>query len=53
MWYMRRVSEARARWFGAGLVVLALGVLALAGGAAIGQAASQPADRCVRDQGAE
>jgi uncharacterized repeat protein (TIGR01451 family) len=42
MGYVRRLGGVRARWFGAGFVVLALGVVALAGGAGIGQAASQP-----------
>jgi uncharacterized repeat protein (TIGR01451 family) len=42
MGYVRRPGDRRARYFGTGLVVLALGVVALAGGAAIGQAANQP-----------
>jgi uncharacterized repeat protein (TIGR01451 family) len=42
MGYVRRLRDRRARWLGTGLVVLALGVAALAGGAAIGKAANQP-----------
>jgi uncharacterized repeat protein (TIGR01451 family) len=42
MSYVRRLDGVGARWFGGGLLVLALGVLALAGGATVGQAANQP-----------